>query len=144
MIRRLFLFVTGIGLLAGLLGATAAGKKQTFTILSVAEWMLPPICLLLFFFVATVLMSAYVARFKSHLIRGITYQFTSGGMQIVSTKLEAQIPWANFLRLKETRSFFLIHVKENKTDNVHVIQKRMLSREDAEGFRKFIERNMPL
>jgi len=63
MIRRLFLFVTGIGLLAGLLGAT---------------------------------------------------------------------------------SFFLIHVKENKTDNVHVIQKRMLSREDAEGFRKFIERNMPL
>ena len=81
--------------------------------------------------------------------RGITYRFTHWGMERIGTKTEATIPWRDFQNLKETRSFFLLFVKEkvkeDRVSNIHVIQKRMFaSPEDSREFQFFLDRNVPL
>jgi YcxB-like protein len=144
-IRRLFIFVACVSLVAGLLGVVVPGKNETITLLTIVRWFLPMVVLLLFFFIATLLGSLYVYRIRPHLVKGISYRFSTRGMERIGAKLEAVVPWIDFLRIKESDSFFIIYVRENKVENVHVIQKRMFaSGEEAAEFKKLVERNMPL
>jgi hypothetical protein len=144
-VRRLFLFVTCVSLLAGLLGVAVPGRNEAITLLTVVRWFLPPVFMFLFFFVAVVLVSVYLYQAKPHLFKGVIYRFTPIGMERIGVKVEATIPWIDFLRIKESPSFYFIYVRENNVENVHVLQKRMFaSREEAAEFKKLVERNMPL
>jgi hypothetical protein len=101
-----------------------------------------PVFLFLFFVVFMFLGALFVVRFKPYIIRGITYRFTHWGMERISTRTEATIPWRDFRSLKETTSFYLLNVRENNTDNVHVIQKsKFANSEEAEEFKAFVTGN---
>jgi len=143
MVRRLFIFSTAIGLLSGLLGLFALGENEKLGVMLLVQSLMPPVFLFLFFFVFMFLGALFVVRFKPHIIRGITYRFTHWGMERIGTRTEATIPWRDFRSLKETASFYLLHVRENNTDNVHVIQKsKFANSEEAEQFKAFVTGNL--
>lgn len=145
LIRRLFIFVTCIGLLAGLSGLLAPGNNESIGIGSLMQIFLVPLSFLLFFFVFLFLYSIFIVRFKPYIIRGITYRFTHWGMERIGTRTEATIPWRDFQKLIETRSFFFLYARENNLNNIHIIQKRMFADfEEAGKFKAFLERNLPL
>ncbi|HEX9513971.1 MAG TPA: YcxB family protein [Puia sp.] len=150
MIRRLALFAIGIGLLAGLLGLWVPGNNETIKPFNlVGQFFLPLAAMVVLFTLFAFLTCLFIVRFKPHIIRGITYRFTHWGMERIGTKTEATIPWRDFQNLKETRSFFLLFVKEtvkeNRISNIHVIQKRMFtSPEDTREFQVFLDQNVPL
>jgi hypothetical protein len=151
-IRRLFVFIICLTLLATLMGVVAPGKNET-PMLAGVKVLLPPVSMAVIFIVSTLLSSIYIYRTRPHLVKGVTYRFSPKGMERIGSKIEATvitrvaatIPWIDFLRIKESSSFFILHVRENKIENVHVIQKRMFGdAEKAEEFKKFVENNMPL
>ena len=142
MVRRLFIFSTVIGLLSGLFALLAPGEHETTGVVTLLQSFLPPVFLFLFLVVFMFLGALFVVRFKPHIIRGITYRFTHWGMERIGTRTEATIPWRDFRSLKETTSFYLLHVRENNTDNVHVIQKsKFANSEEAERFKTFVTGN---
>ncbi len=149
MIRRLAIYLTCLGILVGLLSLPGAGSNKTIDLGVITQSFLPLAGLLLFFLLFYPLFVLYIVRFKPHIIRGITYRFTHWGMERIGTKTEATIPWRDFQKLKETKSFILLYVKEtvkeNKVDNIHVIQKRMFaSPEAAREFQEFLNYRLPL
>jgi hypothetical protein len=72
-IKRLFMSVTVIGLLAGLSGLLTPGNNEAFSIVSLLKCLMPPVFLFLFFFIVLLLAGIFIVRFKPHIIRGITY-----------------------------------------------------------------------
>jgi hypothetical protein len=143
--RVLIVFVSCIALLTGLLGFLAPGKNEPDIFRAIVQVIGAPLILFLFFFICILLGSLFIVKFKPKFIRGISYRFTHWGMDRTGVNSEINIPWRNFRRLKETRSFFLIYVRENKIDTIHAIQKRkFVDSDQAEEFKRFVESNMPL
>lgn len=152
MIRRLFVFIVCLTLLATLMGVVAPGKNEP-PMMAGVKVLLPPVIMAVIFIVSTLLSSIYIYRTRPHLVKGVSYRFSPKGMERIGGKtgatiaasIEATVPWIDFLRIKENSSFFILYVRENKIENVHVIQKRMFGDAGkAEEFKKFVENNMPL
>lgn len=144
-IKRLFIFLTILGLLSGLMGLLAPGENEKPDFIAFLPSLMAPVFLSAFFFVFSFLACVFIVKFKPHIIQGNTFQFTHWGMERTSSGQVAAIPWRDIQTLKETRSFFVFYVTENKIQNIHVIQKRMFtSSGDAERFREFVEGNLIL
>jgi hypothetical protein len=144
-IRQLFIFITCIGLLAGLMGLLAPGENEKTSIKTFLTFLIAPVSLLTFVFVFSLLISIFIVRFKPHTIRGITFRFTHWGMVRTGEGIRVAIPWRDFQAIKDTKSFFMLDVIENNVQNIHAIQKRMFaSAEEAEKFREFVECHLPV
>ena len=146
MMRRLFIYFIALGILGQLSSFLGPAHKFTF---SWGFFYIPVASLSVFFLLFYPLAALYVIRVKPHLFRGITYRFTHWGMERIGATTEATVPWRDFRNLKETKSFYLLFVKEtvkeNKVDNIHVIQKRMFANTaDAQEFQVFLDQNVPL
>jgi len=144
--RRLIIYFIALGILGQLTSFLGPDHKFTFN----WEFFIIPIASLSAFFLLFYPLAAlYVIHFRPHLFRGITYRFTHWGMERIGTTTEATVPWRDFRNLKETKSFYLIFVretiKENVVNNIHVIQKRMFANiQDAQEFELFLDQNVPL
>ncbi|HEV3411731.1 MAG TPA: YcxB family protein [Puia sp.] len=143
-IRVIFSFVTCIAVLDGVLNIAVPGKKGVNLLEALVPVVAAPLITFLFFSGFGLLSALYVSKYKSHLIRGITYKFTHWGMERSGPASEASIPWRNFTRLKETKHFFLLYGYENNVGTFEIIQKeKFTSVTEQEEFIQFIQRNLP-
>jgi len=142
-VRRLIIFLTIIGILSAVTTALAHGEKETVTAFSL---LLPvvgtPIIVCLFFVAITLTLSVYIVKFKPNVINGVTYKFTHWGMERIADKSESTIPWRDFQKIKELKSFYLLEFKEKGVDNAHAIKKANFGDVDEQNeFIDFIEQN---
>ena len=144
-IRRIVVLVPVICLISALLGNLAPGRngpEGMRAYLSVLEAIVG-VCG--FFLVATLLMTAIVSLFKPDIIRGQSYRFSAAGMERITPAIQVTIPWTEFYAIRESRSFFWLHMRRNNVEQVHVVQKRMFpDGASAQEFKTYIERHLSL
>ena len=146
MIRRLIIFIFCICILATLSGLLAPGPNEVFNGSSLLMTMLlPPLGIVLFFVVFVFIGGFLMMKFKSDLLKGVTFTFTHLGMERQSAKSESSISWRDFQDVKETKNFILLFVREKNLNNSYAIKKSDLSSPEFEDeLKQFIDKYAPL
>jgi hypothetical protein len=90
-----------------------------------------------------VLIGIFTVVFKPHLMQS-NYQFTHWGLEITTATNEDSIPWRQFQKMQETRSFIFLVIMRNKVNILIPFQKRKFSGEaDLAEFKEFITHHLP-
>jgi hypothetical protein len=123
-IRRLFIFIAIISISGAVLSFYAHGENEVVTTWSLISYAIgPPLSILLFFSVLVALVCLFMVKFKPDSINGVRYTFTHWGMERVARNGEITVPWRDFIRLKETKGFLFIYIKNDKLANAVTILK---------------------
>jgi hypothetical protein len=127
----------GISMLLGVLTSS-----ETFNLYTLITILGPLIGLIILLIAFIVLYTCIIYNTKSILFKRMIYNFTHWGLVKSGNGLEFSRPWREFLKVKETKSFFLLYISKN---DAHVIQKRMFrNREEIKDFNFFLENNLPI
>ncbi|MEI6946712.1 YcxB family protein [Paraflavisolibacter sp. H34] len=138
LLKRFFLFLTGLALLSVFLGfASASNGIDLVTIIS----SFAPIIILLIAVTAfAFFICLYIYKSKPYLFEGVSYDFTHWGVERLGERTEFSKPWRDITEFKETKAFFLLYVGNN---DFHIIQKRMFANpEELNDFRKLLKANI--
>lgn len=142
-IRRLFIFLTIVGVLGVVTSILAPGERNTNALVSYIMMMIgAPLIVFLFFTAFIFLFSLLIVKFKPHLVQGVTYKFTQWGIERSGQTSESTTPWRDFRNIKELKNFFILEFKEKGLDNAYAIKKgNFESKSDQIEFKDFIEYN---
>ncbi|MFY0252460.1 hypothetical protein ACDQ55_00755 [Chitinophaga sp. 30R24] len=138
-IRKIFIYITCLSVInAGckqlLPSATPLQHAQDY-----ANFIYAPVLLALFFLVTSLLTAMYIFRYKPHFIQHITLRFTHWGMEKTGLDIMVKIPWRNFQKIEESKSFFILYAGMDNIQHVNAIsKKRFTSLEKATAFKEMI------
>jgi len=135
--RRFRWFLIVIGLVALFLIANIAENARNL------EWTLPnvltPLFILVFipyaFFVAPYFSARKRIQTSPNLSGVITYEFSSGGVEISAPNSQAHLNWAALIEARETSDQFFLYPQ---TAMAHVIPKRFLNADDVPMLRALL------
>jgi hypothetical protein len=146
LIKRLLIYVSCLGILNAILGVLGAGGREEVSAGSVLLRLFgPPLTIVIFFLVVMLLLGLFITTFKKDVLKGVTFTFTTWGMERVAAKSVSSIPWKDFQDAKETQNFILLFVKEKNTNNIYAIKKTAIGDPVVEDeLIKFIDRYRPV
>jgi hypothetical protein len=140
--KRVFVMITVINFL-GVFPLLVMGNSLNVT--DILTCFAAPLSLFSFILLFMLLAGLFIKKFKPGLLRGSTYTFTHWGMEFAGFPRDVSIPWRQFRKLEETRSFILLYTRLNNHEAIHPLQKRMFAgEEEVEEFKKFVAQNLPL
>ncbi len=126
-LKKFYYLIPGILVLSGLLNFFLDTKKSSYSIGLIVQFLFPILLFLIFLFVGIFILCLIVQLIKPNYFKNINYEFTHWGMFKKGIGFEYSSPWSKILKMKETKSFFLLYVSEN---DAHIVQKRMFKNEE--------------
>ncbi|HTQ66474.1 MAG TPA: YcxB family protein [Puia sp.] len=134
-IKRYFLFFSVLALACVVFGFITAGRY--FYWQSILQILIPFVVMAALFFIFIVVVNALILLIKPDNFRNVVYQFTQWGMTRSAKGFDSSRPWGDFIKFRETASFFFLYISAN---DAHIIQKRMIGdEEEIEEFRNLIK-----
>lgn len=142
MIRIIFIFVISLSVMSSLLSILTTNNSYFGAL---AEMLMPALLLPLLFLVLMTVSSLLTSLMRPQLIRGNTLHFTQQGIQRTGIGPEYSIPWADFSKMIETKSYLILLQKGKPQIAGQYIQKRMFSTEaEIKEFKNFCDSFLPL
>jgi hypothetical protein len=130
--RRIFILWGCIGLFVVLSTTLSMITGSTFNAGQLWQGLLLPLYLIGGFFALVTLSALLIGVVRPQFRLGINYRFNHWGMEMTGQKQELSVPWRQFQKIKETKSFFLLYIMKNNIPVPHPILKRALgTAEDA-------------
>jgi hypothetical protein len=95
-------------------------------------------------FLLIILLSAlYSARNQPQYRRGLHYTFNHWGMEMTGGTKDLSIPWRQIQKVRETRSLFVLYIRQNNMAVPHPIFKKNIGTpQQVAEFKAFVEQNL--
>ncbi len=136
--KGILILLLSFGFISMFIGFLMTPEQSSLVQISTS--FIPIIFLSLLFLFALFVNCVIAYNSKPYLFKNITYDFTHWGITKTGEKTDFAKPWRDVIRLKESKSFFLIY--SNDIDAI-VIQKRMFEDfDEINNFKNFIVENI--